>query len=126
VRAIIIRGGRYDSGGLSANRKRGSRKPRLAQHSTAPRFLQADFWPGTTSGLTVIRPQSASANGVVTARRTDIFPVRHDTPEMRPSEERHFCAIARYNNFTTMIKDYSLQTWSRGSVLGPKGAWQDC
>ena len=24
--------------------KRASRKPRLARHSIAPRFLQADFW----------------------------------------------------------------------------------
>ena len=39
------------AGHREAIHKRGSRKPRLAQHSTAPRFLQADFRPGIISAL---------------------------------------------------------------------------
>src|SRR6266436_7714522 len=46
---------------LTVGSKRGSRKPRLARHSTAPRFLQADFWPGTTSVLPVTRESSAQS-----------------------------------------------------------------
>jgi hypothetical protein len=42
---------------LTVGRKRGSRKPRLARHSTALCFLQADFWPGIISGLFVIRSE---------------------------------------------------------------------
>src|SRR5260370_807254 len=43
--------------------KRASRKPRPAQHSTTPRFLQADFWPRT-----VLRGTTVAVGTTITDR----------------------------------------------------------